>query len=702
MKIHSKILVLLLAIALIPLLVGTVFESFSALQLSRKLTSDTREQLLNNAFTMLSTLVDEYGQILKRDEAQILLSLNFQAREVERLLSTNPKSSQPLYFSTDFDHPEKQPADTEPSEKHFRPSAAGTLEPIPVNYNQQVIYLPQGIQRQDVSELVQQLGPLPDVYRLVHDIRPDLFLWQYTTLEKGIHSSYPGKGGYPPEYDPRQRDWYIAAKSEGKAISRVITDLSTRSLILTMAMPVHTPDGKFAGVTAIDVIYQWLLNDWTIPAEWRDMSRAMILLFHPVDSSLEVVYRDDQSGQRNNWQVPVKRQFLKADVAEQLESVFADLRAGRSGIRKISQQGEAYLWTYGQQRNGQPFPLISVPYQQVVAQATRAESYARDQAYWTLKISGLILITVILIVLYLAFKISSALTRPVLQLVDAAKRFSQEKFDVQVNINTGDELQDLGSAFNAMGISLLERQQMKQSMALAHEVQQHLLPEETPELKGFDIVGYSRYCDETGGDYYDYLSLGNEQLGLAVADVTGHGIGAALLMTTVRGIFRAQGPLLGANPEELLLSLNRHLARDTRDDFFVTFFYTLLDAKKRHCHWLSAGHGPSFYYSASTQTVRELPSSGIPLGILDSISFDKVETLSMESGDILLIGTDGLWEAPSLQGELYGTSRISQVLLEHAAESATDICHSIFTALGNFCRSDILHDDQTMLIIKAN
>lgn len=701
MRIRSKILILLLAIALIPLLLNTLFQSYSAQQLSRKLASDTRQQLLDNAFTLLHTLVDEYSQILKRDQAQILLALNLQAREVEKLLAGTAVSGVPLYFSEDFDQPKTSPQGTEPSEKHFRPAPSGKIESIPVNYQQQVIFLPNGVARSRVEGLLSKLAPMTDVYRLVHDIRPDLFLWQYTALEQGIHSSFPGKGGYPAEYDPRRREWYVAAKTEDRPISRVITDLSTRSLILTMAMPVRTPGGRFAGVTAIDVVYHWLLADWTIPPPWRELSQAMILRFHPDISGLQVIYRDDQQGYRGNWQMPVERQFLSVDQPSQLEPLFTDLRAGQPGVRRILQQGEEMLWAYGRQKDDQPFPLIILPYQQVVAQVARAERYAHEQLLWTLQISGLLLCGVVAIVLTLTILISRALTRPVLQLAAAAERLSTGNFETQVTITTGDELEALGAAFNSMGPSLREREQLKQSLVLAREVQQHLLPKTAPELPGFEIVGFSRYCDDTGGDYYDFLELGKDRLGLAVGDVSGHGIGAALLMTTVRGLLRSQGPQLGNDPMALLTALNRHLVRDTRDDYFVTFFYALLNSSGDGCRWVSAGHGPTFYYSAASGAVSELPSSGIPLGILEEAVFEPMDPLPMAPGDILLIGTDGIWETSAPDGTMYGTARVCELLRRHAQLTASELCHVLQAELEDFRAGQSSHDDVTMLIVKA-
>ena len=705
MKIRTRLLILLLLISLLPLIISTINHSISALRLSNKLTTDTREQLLENANSLLLTLVDEYGQILKRDMSQVLLALHLQAREVERLLASPSVNDVPIYFSADFDQPSSQPEGLRLSTQHFRPGPNGGLQPIPVTYLQQVVFLPSGVKQVDVAEDLNRLATMPELYRLVHDICPDLLLWQYTALESGIHTSFPGKGGYPVEYDPRQREWYLAAKNAAKPISKVITDLSTRTQILTMSMPVYRPNGDFAGVTAIDVIYQWLFANWQLPEHWKDMSEAMILTFHDDAknhvNSLEIVYRSEQQDYRGNWQMPIKQQFLSADDPQALVEIFKDLRQGKSGVHKVRYQGQNYLWAYGVRIQDQPFPLISMPYEQVMAQATRAEDFAHDQVLSTLKISVIMLLGVVIVVFVLAFHRSRKVTQPILELSDAVEGLSEGNFDVRVSIHTGDELERLGSAFNSMGVNLLEREQMKQSLLLAREIQQHLLPAKAPQISGFDIFGQSIYCDETGGDYYDFIELSPDKLGVAVGDVSGHGIGAAMLMTTARGILRSQASHQGSELSQLITTLNRHLVRDTRDDSFMTLFYTLLECDTRACHWVSGGHGPTFYYSHRDNAVTELACSGIPLGIIEETDFEVMSPIFMESGDILLIGTDGIWETRNPFGDMFGIDRLTRLLEEYASASAAEISSAVMAAVNEFRDSEPQFDDITMVVIKA-
>ena len=128
-----------------------------------------------------------------------------------------------------------------------------------ISYQQQVVLLTEKHTKQLNADLA-RISHLTDIYRQINQIRPKLFYWQYTALETGIHSSYPGHGGYPADYDPRKRSWYLEALQRGSQVRQVVTDATTGKPILTLSQPVFRPDGSFAGVTALDVAYEQLLS----------------------------------------------------------------------------------------------------------------------------------------------------------------------------------------------------------------------------------------------------------------------------------------------------------------------------------------------------------------------------------------------------------------------------------------------------------
>lgn len=275
MKFRTKLLILLLTVTLLPLGLSFIAQQASVHHFGNKLAGNIQSLLQGNAQTLLHTLTDHYCQVLKRDKAMAQMSLRVQAQAVEsRLLSNPPQIPPPIYYAPDFLSANRQPPDVSPSSRHQRLTSQGDLEPIPVSYTHQVVFLPQGVERQDVQDQILRLSSMSQVYRSLHQIQPDLFLWQYTTLESGIHSSYPGKGAYPPDYDPRERLWYQEAMEAQEPIQKMMTDVSTGALILTLAVPVHTQDGSPAGVTALDIDYRQFFADWKIRMNGKNRPTA--------------------------------------------------------------------------------------------------------------------------------------------------------------------------------------------------------------------------------------------------------------------------------------------------------------------------------------------------------------------------------------------------------------------------------------------
>ncbi|MFK5925377.1 MAG: SpoIIE family protein phosphatase [Desulfuromusa sp.] len=707
MKFRTKLLILLLLVTLLPLSLSFLSQRASMLHFGNKLASDTHTLLNNNAEDLLHSLVDDYGRILKRDKAMALLTLQSQAQAVESRLSSPPlKHPQPIFFSADYASMQRQPKDLITTPKRQHPTKDGKLVPIPVSYSQQVIFLAGGENLQEVKDDLNRMSSMPEAYRALHDIQPDLFLWQYTALESGIHSSYPGKGGYPADYDPRQRQWYKKAVDKGGTTQQIVTDLTTGTLILTLAKPVYTPTGKLAGVTALDIDYRQFFTDWKIPEQWVNDAESMVLIYHTdtpdPTKRLEILLRNQSEDHSLNWRMPVKHEYL--DITDpQFQDLQQDFISGHSAVRKITFQGKEALWAYGSRNAEEPFPLVIVPYQQIIAQAVNAEQYANQQISQSLTISAALTIIVVAIAILLAISLSRKVTQPIMQLATAADQLSEGNFDARVKIHTGDELEDLGHVFNGMGSSLKERDQMKQSLALAKEIQQQLLPNSAPDCPNFDLAGKSLYCDGTGGDYFDFIKLKNsdqQRVGLAVGDVSGHGIGPALVMATARGALHSLVDRHESHLETLANELNNQLCRGTADAYFMTLFYGVLDPVEQSLRWISAGHAPIFLYRTDGQ-IKELDSSGIPLGIIENTPYAMAATIIFKPGDILLIGTDGIWETRNMKEEMFGTARVHDLLTQHADAGADRIAEQLISELNNFRGEHSRDDDITLMVVKA-
>ena len=707
MKFRTKLLILLLLVTMLPLGLSFLSQRASMLHLGNKLASDTRTLLNNNAKVLLHSLVDNYGRILKRDKAMALLTLQSQAQAVEsRLSSAPPEHPQAIFFSADYASTQTQPKDLITTKKHQRPTKKGQLVPIPISYSQQVIFIAEGEKTPAVLYDLKLISSMPEAYRALHDIQPDLFLWQYTALESGVHSSYPGKGGYPTDYDPRQRQWYKETVEQGETTQQIVTDLTTGTLILTLAKPVYTAEKKLAGVTALDIDYRQFFTDWKIPEQWGNDAESMVLIYRSEipdpTKRLEVLLHNRSEDHSLNWRMPVKHEYL--DMTDpQLQDLQQDLIFGKSAVRKITFQGKEALWAYGSRNGDEPFPLVIVPYKQIITQAVKAEQYANQQISQSLTISAALTIVVVAGAILLAISRSRKVTQPIMQLATAANQLSEGNFDARVKIDTGDELEDLGNIVNGMGGRLKERDQMQQSLTLAKEIQQQLLPNSAPDCPNFDLAGRSLYCDGTGGDYFDFIELKSsdqQRFGLAVGDVSGHGIGPALVMATARGALHSLVDRYGSQLAALASELNNHLFRGTSDSYFMTLFYGVLDPVEKTLRWVSAGHAPIFFYRANGP-IEELDSSGIPLGIIENTPYETANTIKFESGDILLIGTDGIWETRNREEDMFGTKRVGELLIRHAEASADNIADQLITELNSFRGEHSRDDDITLIVVKT-
>jgi len=591
--------------------------------------------------------------------------------------------------------------------KHMRQTGKRGIEPIWVNYNNQVVMLPPDTSRAEVSGDLARISCLTKVYRFVYRQHPEHILWQYTALESGVLSSYPGHAEFPANYDPREETWYKRAKEAGSLVRVVSQNIASRAANQMLAVPIHTPDGRFTGVTAISVPYERAFSDLQYATIWEASATSMLVTYQPRITGkreLQILAKASQSDS-----VALKsrrsRDALLLDTIDigAYPEVQRSIATGNSQVHKIRRRGKEMLLAHGSHRRGEPFPLIMLPYDEIIAQAKAEEQAIRSKTSQWILLSGLILLGAIGLSLILALWSARSITKPVMDLTQAARRLTQGDFQTKIHLASKDEMQELGDIFNNIGPKLEEHKRMSQAMEVAKKAQNYLLPKYAPRTKGFDISGTSIYSDETGGDYYDFIEVQtpeSNQLAIAVGDVSGHGLGAAFLMASARGIIRSHAIQYRLDLQDLIRTLNRQMVHDSRDDQFLTLFYAVLDPKNHTLTWISAGHEPALFYRAQSGSVEDIPNSGMPLGISALASHDRQQSLVMSSGDILLIGTDGIREARNASREMFGRERLQKVLAENADKTTEEICRIVVDSLQGFCGGCRQEDDITLVAIK--
>ena len=245
-----------------------------------------------------------------------------------------------------------------------------------------------------------------------------------------------------------------------------------------------------------------------------------------------------------------------------------------------------------------------------------------------------------------------------------------------------------------------ELQINQEQFRVAREIQQRLFPKTSPQSPVFDIAGASYPAEATGGDYFDYLSMADGCLGIVVADVTGHGVGPALLMAETRAYLRTLA-LNAGDAGDILTRANRVLAEDVDFERFVTVILARLDPRSQSLVYASAGHPSGYVLAAAGQVKARLQRLGVPLGIQRDIDYASSPVISLAAGDIVLLLTDGIEEAMSPDNTFFGVNQILDVMRAHSERTASEILDALYRGVREFSHGLPQLDDLTVVVVKV-
>ncbi|MFH1091923.1 MAG: SpoIIE family protein phosphatase [Pseudomonadota bacterium] len=349
-------------------------------------------------------------------------------------------------------------------------------------------------------------------------------------------------------------------------------------------------------------------------------------------------------------------------------------------------------------------PLLSlIQIIQMQPQPSPDVAYAPEALRSILTTNALIFMGVgVLLTLQVALNFSL----PFRDIIRVLEHIRRGDFNQRITVTSNDEVGYTGDIINEMTAGLKDRERMRQSLDLAREVQQNMLPRSVPRVQGLDIAGRSIFCDETGGDYLDYLDMLGRQpgkIGIIVGDVSDHGLQAALLMISARAYLRHHA-FHSENIAEIVTDANWHLCNDVRETGrFMTLFFTVIDSRKRQIRWVRAGHDPAVIYdpaAAGDDPFEELGGQGVPLGVHDSFQFTEYQR-PIAPGQIIALATDGVWEDRNPDGEQFGKHRLRQTIRANAHKTATEVLEAILAEMERFSGSPKCSDDVTLVIVKV-
>ncbi|HET6978909.1 MAG TPA: PP2C family protein-serine/threonine phosphatase [Pyrinomonadaceae bacterium] len=243
-----------------------------------------------------------------------------------------------------------------------------------------------------------------------------------------------------------------------------------------------------------------------------------------------------------------------------------------------------------------------------------------------------------------------------------------------------------------------ELQQINHDLDIARSIQQGLLPASPPQLDHFEIAGWNQPANQTGGDYFDWQRLPDGQIALSVGDATGHGIGPALVSALCRAYARAS--FMVDEYDQVLERLNSLLANDLADNHFVTFAVVFLNPVRSEVKVLSAGHGPILCYRRATDKLENFEAQGIPLGMIDGMTYENSRLRWLKAGDMIVLVTDGFYEWQNRGSEEFGLERLKDTIRQARDCSANEVIARLYAAVKIFSEGTEQKDDLTVLVIK--
>jgi len=694
-----KFFCVLLAFSLGPIMVSRLVMMRASAEKARDVSGQVRSELLSIVSAELEQNAVGLLNMLEGRGQAMTLAARLLAKQAEYFLEGDEPTMKTLpRFTLEL-------PDSVLAEGYVKRTMSGNLRSVRVGFGQVVFHLPPGARNDKATGQINRLQEMLPTFKEVYGEVKGPAYWLHVGLESGVFVTYPGHGNLPMMYDSRSQDWYKRTKqADACTWSLPVVDPATRLSMATVGCPVRNDKGEFAGVASIEGPISSILQEADLKSRWRGEIRSFVVVRTPEEDSareglLILGQRAYDEAGHHHWRTDIERDWLVSDDSEAFQELLRVMTEKKSGVMHLPYKGRDSVWAFA---SNPDVSFMLVAPETVISQLPNEVVGSMDGLFDNMRnISAIISGVMLIITGLIAWFGSRTITRPLISMAAAAKRLADGDFSVRMNMRTGDERDVYIDSFNEMGPKLEEHLRLSRDLELAKEVQNLLLPRTEPELAGYDISGGISYCDQTGGDYYDFIKVNCESgcsLGVVLGDVSGHGVPAALVMATARGQLHSLSGMV-MTPEVRIGTINRFLSNDLDGTGrFLTMFYLQLDEGSEKVSWVRAGHDPAVHYAPETGVFNELGGDGLALGVLAEFKFQSYEG-NLESGDIVTIATDGVWEARDASGEMFGKKRMLAIIRDSAHKNAEGIRKAIMDGVSEY-QGNGQEDDIALVVIK--
>jgi sigma-B regulation protein RsbU (phosphoserine phosphatase) len=680
MRFRLKLLLLMLAVSILPIVMLRTFGIHNVQAMADALSDEVQANRLAAARNDIQSLLKSFGEALNMERERISMALFFLSDSVRQAYSQPAHGDGRLLV----------PADAPPSHSGDE-SRLSRLCVVAPDTNAMA-------HRPDVR----RIAAIENTFAAISEQLGDLILQQRAARVGGMAALYPCREPGLRSGDVTLEPWYRSAFKESVfSWSRPYREKDSGRWATSVSLLIEDDNERPIGIVSVEVALDRLLERTMAFMELPSRAKAMLCMLETQPASGETglsILLDYPNPSGSG------AAYLDTPASEAGEDMLSDIARRASRVVRKSFEGQDAYWAYAPLTIQGAALVVIIPAAELLQRARPVQAAIEDRLHRVEILTGGFLVLLAAVNAVIIFIFSRTVTKPLEALSAAAERLATGDFEARVTIESKDEFGSMGDIFNRVGPQLKAYYRDREALQAAVEIQQSLLPRAAPQMPGLDIHALSLYSEKVGGDYHDFLCVGEGgplRLCVAVGDVSGHGIPSAITMATARAFLRLRASLPGTLAE-IISDVNQKFVEDVEySGQFMTLFLLRIDRGARQMQWVRAGQDPGLFYDGRRDTFRELTGEGAPLGVSDQTRFVESAT-AIEPGQIIVIGTDGIWEARSRAGEMFGKTRLMDLVRRHAKEGAQALVLAVLDAVEEFRDPYETADDVTLMVIKVN